>query len=142
MPAYITIEDLAGEIPDAFLVEALDDNGDGLADAGAFDTIALKASGDVDALLSGRYSVPFTGTIPALVKQAARVFVLEMLYKKRGVADNANPWSTRANQLRSQLAAIANGTGSLDIKIPRAKPSGTVITERSKTFSSNGSLMA
>lgn len=141
MPAYINIEDLAGEIPQEFLTQALDDNSDGVADDGAWAAIAAAASEDVDALLSGRYATPFSAPIPALVKRATRVFSLEKLYLKRGVSGDRNPWTKQADDLRALLQKIALGEAALDIEIVRGKPSATIITEKSRTHSSEGKLI-
>ena len=140
MPAYIQIEDLGADIPAKFLTQALDDNGDGAADVGAWDLVATTASEDVDAYLEGRFAVPFVAPVPALVKSATRVFALEKLYAKRGVTGNANPWTKKADGLRELLTAIVNCEKPLNVNLGRAKPSASVIAETAKTHSSNGNL--
>ncbi len=139
--AYITIEDLGAEIPTKFLTQALDDNGDGAADAGAWDAIATAASDDVDAFLAGRFTTPFgqgNAPIPPLVKRATRIFALEKLYLKRGITNN--PWTKQADAMRDKLTAVGNGEQPLALPIQRGRPSATAISEKAKTTSGSGKL--
>jgi len=134
--SYVELADLAAEIPQKFLKQALHDSPtDGLTDAQAFAPIALTASGDVDALLSDRFEVPFTTTVPALVILAARIFSLEKLYLRRGLVGVANPWSKQADELRSTLKTCGKG-----ILVQTQKPSAIAITEQAKTFSHGHNL--
>lgn len=138
MSAYVELTDLKGEIPDEFLTQALDDDGDGVADSGVWDQIAAQASTDVDAFIGGRYTVPLSAPIPATVSRAARIFALEKLYLRRGV--QPNPWKAQADELRALLGKIGTGEVPLSVAVNRAKPSGTVISETARTHSPNGNL--
>lgn len=133
--SYIELADLGSDIPLKFLRQAIHDSAtDGLTDAQAFAPVAAKASEDVDALMGDRFTVPFV-IIPPLVKRAARIFALEKLYLKRGIAGAANPWSKQAGDLRETLRTCGKG-----ILVQTTKPSATAITEPAKTFSRSGSL--
>lgn len=137
--AYVELTDLKGDIPDEFLTQALDDDGDGEADAGNWDAVANKASEDVDAFLESRFPVPFATPYPAVVKRSARIFALEKLYLKRGV--QPNPWTKQADAMRDKLEKIGNGDEPLSAAVSPSTPSGAVISSPSKTHSADGSLI-
>lgn len=131
--AYIEQSELTGEIPQKFLVEALDDDGDGRADTAEWEKVAASASEAVDALIGSRYAVPLENP-PALVRRAARIFALEILYGRRGVEEN--PWSDQAKQMRRLLEAVGAGKISLDQSLDQARPAVAVITEPGRTTGS------
>ncbi len=139
--AYILHEDLKGDIPDQFLMEALDDDEDGVADAGIFDQIESRARERIDGILGQRFTVPFTGPLPPIVKSSARILVLSALYKRRGLIEEKNPWAKEEVAVLKKLDAIASGEQALTPDKQRAKPSASVITERAKTHSPAGNLM-
>lgn len=132
--AYTTREAITASIPPQFLVEALDDDGDGLEDAGLFDEVMAAACGDVDAYLAQRFTVPLTEPAPAIVKTAAEVFTLEKLYLRRGYAGERNPWTERADELRRRLQAIGDGEAALEVTLGPAKPSAVLIGEKSRLY--------
>lgn len=133
---YFTFTALQALIPEPDLTKALDDDADGQVDA--FDAVQAQAQKAVDALLSGRFAVPFTGDIPAVVTNAAEVFAAELCYKRRGVSDEANPWHEAATATRKRLAAIGSGEAPLTPNANREKPSGSVITETSAITPAHG----
>ncbi|MEM8954352.1 MAG: phage protein Gp36 family protein [Verrucomicrobiota bacterium] len=139
MSAYIAQTDIEGRIPPDFLLQALDDNSDGAADTGVWDRVAEDACQAVDARLAQRYETPFSTTDPpTIVKAAAEVFALEILYLRRGVAATENPWTSQAETWRKKLDAIAMGHEPLTPDLQRAQPSANAITEPSKTTDSAG----
>ena len=137
---YCTRADLEAVIPPQFITQALDDNGDGTEDEGLFDTICDAIDATIDGYLSGRFATPFSAPVPPLVRDAARVFVSESLYQRRGYASDANPYTARANQLRKQLENIGNGNGSLG-GVPTTGTTGrppiSIVTEPSRTTPSH-----
>jgi phage gp36-like protein len=135
---YISMSDLTGKIPGPFLIQALDDDGDGVASAAEFEAVAKDACGKVDSLLSGRYQVPFSNPLPAVVRNAAVTFACYQVHQRRSVADKDNPFASEARTFETKLAAIAKGEEELDPKIKRANPSATAITAPAKTVSSTG----
>lgn len=132
--AYVALSDLDGKIPPPFIVQALDDDADGVVDAGLWDLIASQAGQAVDARLGQRYEVPFTEP-PAVVKEAALVFAAEALYARR-VGPDANPWMAMGNAMRSKLDRIGRGEEPLAPTINRQKPSGVIVAEPSRTAGS------
>lgn len=130
--AYLTLTDLEGKIPPAFLIDALDDDRDGVIDA--FDKVADDVSETIDGILSVRYNVPFT-TVPKVVSSAAKTLAAEQCYKRRGVEDAKNPWKTDADGIRTMLRAIARGDIQLQVSTPAVEavaPSASIITEESR----------
>jgi phage gp36-like protein len=139
---YVFQSEIEADIPPAFLVEALDDDNDGEADGGLWDKVAESVATEIDGTLGQRFTTPFSDPIPALVKQAAKVFSLEKLYARRGTPEAQNPWAKQAATFREKLTKIANGEEPLTPEINRTKPSVTAVTEPAITTSSTGSLLA
>lgn len=139
--AYIEKEDLYAAIPRQLVDQALNDDGIAEADAGAWECVAAAVQKAIDGPLSQRYAVPFTGTLPSLVTLAAFVFAAELIYLRRAVSGDNNPWTDRADKMRDRLADVAAGKAPLGPDWDREKDSISVITEDSKTHSADGKLM-
>ena len=131
--SYIAQSDLSGMVPPAFVVEALDDDRDGSADASAWTAVEADAASQIDSRLGGRYTVPFTEPLPALVIEAAKVFCAEALYLRRGQSGDANPFLSRANDLRKRLQAIGAGEMPLSPTAAKTRPPVSVITGSMRT---------
>ena len=123
-------------IPPQFLIEALDDDSDGNEDAGVFDGLAESVSGDVDSMIGEDATVGV-----ALRTMAADIFLLSTLYRRRGIADAANPWAKQEADMKKKLDAIAKGEERIE---PVPAPSGgttRLIAERAKTYPQSGRLI-
>jgi phage gp36-like protein len=140
-PFYFERADLVGPVPAQFILQALDDNGDGVEDDGAFDTLRKNACDDVDALLSPMFDTPFATPFPVLVSQAARTFAAALLYRRRGVLDASNPFAKDATAMSAKLTAIVEKDQPVPKDFPVSVATVTAITEKSKTFSQAGILM-
>jgi phage gp36-like protein len=142
MMPYISMADITGMIPRKFLIEGLDDDGDGEAEAATINQVLEQASGMVDALLEGRYATPFSNPLPKVVCEAAKVFACELIYQRRGTPADQNPWTKQASQYRDpvsgMLTKIAAGTMPLYPTIQRADASAVAITGASKAASKTG----
>ena len=101
-----------------FLVAALTDKGQIGETAGLFTQITLNSASDVDGCLSGQYTVPFTGNIPAAVIVASRAFVLWYIAERRSPGDD-NPFKKERNDWLERLQAIGEGSKPLDLNHPR-----------------------
>lgn len=130
--AYFTRAQIEAELPAQDLLAALDDNRDGTEDTGKYDEVAAAACGDADALVSQRYPVPFTSPYPPLIAMAARVFMLEKLYSRRGYTGENNPHFKAAESMRKSLIAVGSGSNALGPEVAKAAPTPVrVITEQS-----------
>jgi len=140
-PIYFTRAELEGKVPTQFITQALDDNGDGVEDDGAFDTLCTNISNDVDALLSPLFDVPFADPFPVLINQAARTFAAAELYRRRGVEDQRNPFAKDARDLSAKLTRIVQKQEPVPKDFPVSVPTVSASTERCKTVSQAGILM-
>lgn len=135
MPDYLTLSDLNGQIPPQFLIQALDDDNDGVVDA--WDVVRVAVQDDVDALLEGRFAVPLTlDPMPKVIKRACVAFACELCYRRRSTPDADNPWKGRADSFRKILSAITAGDLKLSVQ-PHADdaavdPPASIITFESK----------
>lgn len=125
----LTIDDLVGDMPEQMIVASLDDDRDGVADERAF-AAALASANE-------RAAAIFGGTVPAQYAAAAdhavRVFLLDLIYRRHGDADDANPWSRRADEEAARLRALASGTEAID-----ASGDGVVIQKPAKIYNALG----
>lgn len=124
--AYTTQAKIEANLPPAFLVDALDDDRDGDADTGLLDAVIASADTRIDGILGQKYETPFS-PVPAVVAEASLIFTLCALYRRRGIADDANPWAKRETQVEAKLNRIGSGAEMLTYETPKAKPSGKVI---------------
>ncbi len=136
--SYVTQEQLETEIPAPHLADAVDDDAAGGADESRLDAILQKASDAVDGFIAALYQVPFGEPAPAACREAAFCFAGELIYARRGVSADANPFTKRAEDWRKKLEEIGRGETALDatIEIPfvetpanRARRPGYAITE-------------
>lgn len=137
---YVTQDQLKGLIPDEFLLQALDDDADGVADPGVWDSIVAAVSTEIDGMLAMKYPLPFPEPIPAVVKAAALTLTLWSLYTRRGITDVKNPWDTQAKSVRARLVAIGKGIDPLTPTSIDAQQS-VAITEDSRLHSESGRPM-
>jgi phage gp36-like protein len=125
---YTTQQRLETAIPGPHLIDALDDNGDGQIDAPVLAEILQSASDAVDAALSGLFTTPFVGLIPAAVSEAAFTFACERIYDRRLATGDKNPWADRADTWRTTLAEIGAGKRPLDAALEKSFTPGAAVT--------------
>ena len=127
--AELTIGDLAGDMPEQMIVAALDDDRDGFADEAPFRAALASANARAEAV--------FGGAVPERYARAAdyavRVFLLDLLHRRHGDADGANPWARRADEEAARLRALASGTEAID-----GTADGVVISKPAKVYNSLG----
>lgn len=127
----LTIDDLTGDMPEDMIIAALDDDQDGFADEKAFRAVLASANARAEAIFGGavpdRYS-------PA-ADYAVRVFLLDLLFRRRRAADGSNPWARPAEEQEARLRALANGTEAID-----ATTDGVIISKPAKIYNATGVL--
>ena len=127
----LTIDDLTGDMPEQMIIAALDDDRDGFADERAFRAALASANARADAI--------FGGAVPSQYQTAAdyavRVFLLDLLYRRHGDADEKNPWARLAEAQEARLRALAAGTEAID-----ATADGAVIEKPAHIYNSTGVL--
>jgi len=139
--AYITQEKLKASVPPDFILGALDDDGDGVADAAVWDAIVEKVSEAIDSRLAPRYRVPLSEPVLAIAKEAAQIFAAEALYLRRGLLKDANPWADQAKAMRERLERIGRGEERLESDVAPTAPGGAAITEPAGTYDKDGRLI-
>ena len=124
-------EDLSGEMPLATIVQALDDDGDGQADETAW--AAVQASAEE------RIADAFGGAVPercaGAVAYARKVFLLDILYGRRGFSGDKNPFASKARDTEARLRKLSSGD-----EAPAGIGGGTVFSEPAKVAGVTGLL--
>lgn len=139
---YFSRDDIEGMVPAAFILQALDDDGDGVEDAGMWDTVSKNACDEADAACSSMFTVPFAEPVPVLVAQTAQSIMAASLYRRRAIEDAKNPYAKEAAEKTSKLTRICQKEESVPKDFPVAVNSVSAITERAKTSSTGGFLCA
>lgn len=137
---YTTIDQVRAKLPQDFVIEALDDDGDGIIDDAVWEAVAGDAADQVDARLGQRYTVPFSlEDLPATAKTASLIFVCETLFQRRGHGtEEDNPFLIQARNARMELGKIGAGEKPLTATAKRPTPSVAFFKEPARTNS--GSL--
>lgn len=101
---YFTLADLNALIPERWVLEALDDDGSG--DAEAFADVQAAAVKAVNAPLSIRYATPVEGT--EFICRTALLIAAEACYKRRQMGDQF-PYDEELKDARKLLVEMAKG---------------------------------
>lgn len=141
-PVYTTLAQVKAKLPYDFIVEALDDNKDGMMDDEVWTAVAADAADQVDARLGMRYTTPLDpAALPAVANAASLLFVLETLYQRRGYGtEETNPFLVSARAASKELAAIGNGDTPLTPQAQKPRQSVCAISEPARTSSAHGNL--
>lgn len=127
---YFTRSEIVAKLPADHLLEALDDDGDGVEDPGLFDQLVASAECQAHALLVNRYDTPLPPEMDEhkAVAEAVKTFLLEELYKRRGWFEDStprNPWSAQAKLMAKLL-------GQLNPREDQRTPPVGVVSEPSR----------
>jgi phage gp36-like protein len=139
--AYILQTSLKGKVPDDLLLQALDDDGDGMADVGVWESISCDVDRAIDGRLEGRYAVPLAEPLPSVVAEAATVFAAEAVYLRRSLSGDQNPWTKQAETFRKRLEDIGAGLQPLTNAIKAVKSGGAVIGEAARLYDESNRLL-
>ena len=101
----INYTELAGLIPMQSIIEALDDNGDGAADAGAWNEVLAAANERIGDCFGGSVPEAYAGS----VGYARKIFCAEILFSRRGLSGDHNPFGKRAIDHEQRLRRLASG---------------------------------
>jgi len=80
--AYITQLDLTGKIEARLITQALDDNGDGEADAGAWDRVYAGVESAINGALAARYETSESWT-PETIEATLKATAAELGWKNK-----------------------------------------------------------
>lgn len=140
--AYITQTDLTGKIEARLINQALDDDGDGEADPGAWDRLYAAVEVAINGALAARYDVrAFRQPYPAAIVDFALTLAAEAIYARRGMTGDANPWKKPADMSRDRLEQIRIGKEFLSLDTQPADSGGMVVTVPSPLNSDPGRMM-
>ena len=134
--AYIVESDMYAYVTAGNLLKALDDTASGSATVGLFDNILAAVTDDID----GRCRRTFSDVVPLppLIKQAAIILTAELLWNRRPIGTESNPWTKRADTIREQLDRIGRGVDILSLPASTAYPTTTAFTNDGLNFSDIG----
>lgn len=127
---YTTRQDVLAHIPEAFLTQALSDDPASEGESpGIWESIQAVAEAEVDGYLGARFAVPFADPVPDVVRMACLMILLETLYSRRGSYGDANPYTARAEAVRSKLGRIGKGEEPLTYSAAPGRASVMIVGE-------------
>ena len=126
--------ELSAYLPPARIVECLDDDADGQPDAAAWAAVREGAEERLRAIF-GPEGVP--AALDALAEYARKIFALSLLYARRGLGGDENPFVDEARRAEDRLKALAQGDENTD----GATTEPVIIGEPAK-IAGTGGLMA
>jgi hypothetical protein len=139
--AYFAQSDIEPLIPPAWLVEGLDDDGDGSQDA--FTAVQTAVENLVNGMLALRYEVPITVSgnagLTAFFTALCSHWAAEMIYARRGQQE-AFPHAATLKALRDRFDAIVSGREPLNISTERHESAIAVISEDSRIHSTRANV--
>jgi phage gp36-like protein len=122
--AYCTIDDLKERLPEAKLVELVDDEGAGaLTPKGQqrIDRAIADAGSEIDGYCMARYPVPFE-PVPAIIRKLAVDIALYNLFSRRGF-DEESPDRIIVTRYRDAVRLLQNlAQGLVTIGAPQPPP--------------------
>jgi hypothetical protein len=141
-PVYTLLAQVKAKLPYEFIVEALDDDRDGMIDDEVWQAVCEDAATQVDSRMGKRYPVPFDpAELPPIIESSALMFVLETLYQRRGYGtEENNPFLSAARAARKELTEIGNGEQPFMPAAQKPRQSVMAVTERARTSSRQGHL--
>lgn len=142
--AYVDYTDLYALIPEAIVVSALDDDGDGQVDASVWAAVAAQVDREINSRLAPLYDVPLASPVPEAITEIARILAAEMCYLRRGyTADAQNPLAASARTARARLARLGKGEESFPSDGPVATTYGgpAVVSEPSRLADTGGRML-
>lgn len=127
-------KELTAYMAPRLIAEALDDDGDGLPDAAAWEAVHRTAD-DRLATIFGAGGPPEAAR--ALAEYAWRLFAVSQLYARRGLGGDDNPFEDEARRAEDRLRALASGEEQTD-----GGATEPVVIGTPAMFAGTGGLMA
>lgn len=115
---------IEAEFDEQHLIEALDDDGDGEEDPGLFESLAAQAVKEVQGraeLVALAHPAPPA----AFLERAAVACLCAMLFRRRGVGGEQNPFAEREKAAFGMLDKLAAGEITARTTAPRILVAGT-----------------
>lgn len=107
--SYATQSEIEALLPPKFLTEGLDDDNNGTSDTGLLTALLGVVDLEIDGLITPAVTLPLSAPYPSRIRSSAIVLALDAVYRRRGMPDEANPWSDRASKAREELAKVGSG---------------------------------
>lgn len=111
---YATRTEIEALLPGKFLDEGLDDTNDGTKNEEILDAVGEVIETEINGLIAPVATLPLSPPYPAVIRSSALVLALDAVYRRRGFADEVNPWASRARAAREALTSIGRGEVAMD----------------------------
>ncbi len=112
--SYATQSEIEALLPPRFLTQGLDDDNNESADTGLLTSLLGVVDLEIDGLITPAATLPLSPPYPSRIRSSAVVLALDAVYRRRGMADEINPWAARAAKVRDELAAVGKGELALE----------------------------
>jgi phage gp36-like protein len=143
--AYCDQDDITNlEMTEAELLQLTDDEDIGSISTDRVTAAIAKADAEIDAYCSSAYTVPFTGTIPAIITGWSATLSAFNLYRNR---PKPSTLIDRYNKVMAWLSDVKKGNGVIpgvtvaDDSLPGSTTDGTAQTFRKTQTDADGNLV-
>jgi phage gp36-like protein len=135
--SYITRDNLEAYIEADTLARLLLDDAADQDETEVLNAVCLAASNTIDRYLGAVTAVPLADP-PAWLKDAAAIIACKILYSRRGIPAEQNPYADAAKGIEARLGRIASRKEEL---IYDSDAVSTAVTVPSKTYIENGAMI-
>ncbi len=126
-PFDVEINDLTAFVARDVVVNALDDDGDGIEDADVFDSVKATCKSFITDIF-GLNDIP--EEFQQTVRSTYLLAIASMLFNRRGHSGQNNPYETQYERSIDRLRGLVDGSVST-----ADQDGGAAITDRASTFS-------
>lgn len=108
MAIYVNRNDIEAEIDSEHLARFLDDSGDGTEDAGLFNLLAESVDNEILGIIA-TLSTDVVTALQSYFRFCGKVLFCSLAYRRKGIANENNPFETIAKDVRTRLSEIQKG---------------------------------
>ncbi|SDO04105.1 Mu-like prophage protein gp36 [Desulfonauticus submarinus] len=127
---YCTKDDLLTKIPEEYLLDLADDDGDGNLDETVVNNAIEQATAEIDAYLGSKYSTPLS-SVPQIIKKLCIELTIYNLHLRSDKVTDA--WKDVYKNDVALLKAISKGDLTIGVET-ETESTGFKISAREKVF--------
>lgn len=127
---YCTKDDLLTKIPEDYLTDLADDDGDGIIEDSVVNEAIEQASAEIDAYVGSRYPTPLS-SVPKIIKKLCIDIAIYNLHLRSDKVTDA--WKDVYKNAVELLKAISKGDITLGVKV-KSESTGFKVSARERLF--------
>ena len=130
MALYVNRNDVTAEIDAQHLLKFMDDNKDGVEDAGLFNALAESVDNELLGIVAALPS-DVALSLSSWLRSCGKYLFCSLAYRRKGAVGDANPYEKTVESIRQRLDEIQSG----DISFRQVKTLSFLTPARTNVFS-------